>query len=177
MTAEQEIELTVNWPEAGLPPDEEQEEEIKEWMEDSFLRRLFYVGVVTSSFLTIVFTALVTLAGFITLYLVTPGLPTDPNAMFLIAVLVAIGVMGIDEILGHVSKPPIRMASSYGMYLVMIGIASLYFWYRHIQTARPFLTQAEFEEWMISPPILSILHQRRRGKGGSDENGGLFGLI
>lgn len=155
-----EYTITTRWPEVGWPPEEEEDEkrseELREWLDDPFKRRLLYTFHLIYMLIRILVLSLLMGISAAGVGVIAPGLVAGSSTLW---VLIGIGLSL--EFIDSVLDQPVSNAAAVATYHIFTSVGKLYLTLKERNGAtKPDVSEDNFASWINHAPELGILRNR-----------------
>lgn len=148
----------MTWP--ALIPDEDGDDadELEEWMQDPFKRRILYSFYALSELIKVAVVSILTIIGVALIVTGTETAASSEPALVWIAVAVSLIIVLVDTRLNN----PIRDLSMGVTYYLFVAAAHLYFGLKDTRSKGPDVEEDAFADWLSLFPAFRFLKKRER---------------
>lgn len=149
----------ITWPALEPDNDGDSADELEEWMEDPFKRRVLYLFYILSDLIKTAVVSLLVTVGMAAAFATTNGFASSEAALFWIAVTLAVVVVLADSILNS----PISEISLAATYYIFVAAAYLYFGVKGRHSGKkPDVEEDVFATWIDLFPVFDFLKRKKQ---------------
>ncbi|QRV14235.1 hypothetical protein JMJ58_14965 [Haloterrigena salifodinae] len=147
----------ITWPALTPDRDEGDAEELKEWMEDPFKRKILYSFYYLTELIKIALVSVLVIIGVGTVIVASNITPSE-TVLFWIAIAVALTIVLFDSLIDN----RIMDLSMEITYCLFMGMGQLYFKVKNARDQEPDVEEDAFMTWIDLFPTLEFLRQKER---------------